>query len=82
MNIMQMLRRLLADAAVRKPEFSSTGHRKRIVSFTLLLGPSVYCPKEIYYFDLPCQWSSDDINATSKAAADQFPTSVLRQFYK
>ncbi|ODN05588.1 hypothetical protein Ocin01_01092 [Orchesella cincta] len=79
---MEMLRRLLADATVRKPELTPSGHRKRIVSLALLLGPSVYSPKEIYYFDLPCNWASDDSNVNSKAEAEQFQTTVLRQFYK
>jgi len=78
----EMLRRLLADATVQMPDLTPLGHRKRIVSLALLLGPSVYCPKEVYYFDLPFQWASDDRNVITKAEADQFQTTVLRQFYK
>ncbi|CAL8090548.1 unnamed protein product [Orchesella dallaii] len=78
---MQMLKRLLADAALGTPQLTHSGHRKRIMSLVLLLGPSVYCPKEIYYFDLPCQWASDDSNVISKGESEKFQA-TLRQFYK
>lgn len=76
------LQRLIVDCSRINLGVTSFGHSKRVVSLALILGPSVYCPKEVYCFDLNIPERISDSVMVSKSVADKFDSTVLKQFYK